>query len=151
MRVVLQRVSEASVKVAGETVGSIGRGYMALVGFASSDGDAEIEAIASKIVNLRVFPDENNRFNKSLIDVDGEILAVSQITLYADCRKGRRPSFTDAALPEQGRELFDRFIGKLKGFPIKNIQTGTFQAMMEVSLVNSGPVTIYLDSKDFVK
>ncbi len=148
MRTILQKVSEASVVVDGETVGKINKGYMLLVGFGINDTEEDLSVMINKIINLRIFPDENHKLNLSLLDADGEILAVSQFTLYADCRKGRRPSFTDAAPPEKGLELFNRFIEKLKQTPVRRIETGVFQAMMQVKLINEGPVTIYLDSKD---
>jgi D-tyrosyl-tRNA(Tyr) deacylase len=151
MRVVLQRVSEASVSVDGEIVGQIGVGFLVLVGFGMNDTEEDLNVIVNKIIGLRVFPDDNHKMNLSILDVNGEILAVSQFTLYADCRKGRRPSFTEAAPPIKGLELFEQFIHMLKTTSVKKIATGTFQAMMKVQLVNDGPVTIYLDSKDLIK
>jgi len=151
MRVVLQRVSEASVSVEDNMVGEIGKGYLALVGFGLDDTEKDIEAMVNKIVHLRIFPDENHKLNLSILDIGGEILVVSQFTLYADCRKGRRPSFTEASPPERGAELFNRFVDLLKASPVKNVKTGIFQAIMQVKLINEGPVTVILDSKDLLK
>ncbi|MFH0792699.1 MAG: D-aminoacyl-tRNA deacylase [bacterium] len=150
MRAVLQRVKRAQVTVGGEVVGRIERGLLVLAGVAQGDADADLDAMAAKIVNLRIFADENNKFNLSLLDVGGALLVVSQFTLFADCRKGRRPSFLGAAPPAEASALFDRFVAKLRalGAPV---QTGVFQAMMEVELVNDGPVTIMLDSEEFGK
>lgn len=153
MRVVVQRVREARVEVEGEVVGRIGGaadgagGLLLLVGIGKQDTEATLEAMARKIVNLRIFGDEAGRMNRSLLETGGEVLAVSQFTLYADCRKGRRPSFVDAAEPERGRALFDRFVEALRGLGRK-VETGRFGAMMDVHLVNEGPVTIWLDSDE---
>jgi len=145
MRVVLQRVSEASVTIDGRVHGAIGQGYMALVGFDAQDNDEIIERMAEKIVHLRVFEDENEKMNLSLLDVGGDILSISQFTLYADCRKGRRPSFIDAAKPSVSSPLYDRFNDELRTLGVK-VETGVFGAMMDVALVNDGPTTIVLDS-----
>ncbi|RUS47713.1 D-aminoacyl-tRNA deacylase [Cohnella sp. AR92] len=147
MRVVLQRVSQASVRVEGKTVGEIGKGLLLLVGIAPGDGDKELAWMADKVAGLRIFEDEAGRMNLSASDIGGEILSVSQFTLYGDCRKGRRPNFMGAAKPELASVLYDRFNGLLreKGF---NVGTGVFGAMMDVSLVNDGPVTLILDSPE---
>jgi D-aminoacyl-tRNA deacylase len=146
MRVVLQRVSEASVQVGGYTVGSVGSGYMALVGVGRRDGPEQARALAAKAATLRVFEDEQGKSNLSLLDVGGGVLVVSQFTLYADCRKGRRPSFTDAADPGPAAELVEIFRAELErqGVPTA---AGEFGAHMVVSLVNDGPFTILLDSE----
>ncbi|VTX82709.1 D-aminoacyl-tRNA deacylase [Limosilactobacillus oris] len=141
MRVVLQKVSHAQVSIAGEVVGKIGKGYMLLVGFAPNDGDAELDYLVHKIVNLRVFEVENGKMNRGLKDVDGEILSVSQFTLYADTRHGNRPGFTDAAKPEIAAPLYDRFNAKLAATGV-HVETGHFGADMQVDLENDGPVTI---------
>ena len=146
MRVVLQRVSRAQVRVAGETVGEVGRGFVALVGFASGDTDETLGWMADKILQLRVFSDSDDKMNLALADVNGAVLVVSEFTLYGDVSKGRRPSFIGAAPPEQARALYERFVAVMKaragGIPIA---TGQFQAMMEVELVNDGPVTLILE------
>ena len=146
MRVVLQRVSRAQVRVAGETVGEVGRGFVALVGFAPGDTDETLAWMADKILQLRVFSDADDKMNLALADVHGGVLVVSQFTLYGDSSKGRRPSFIGAAPPEQARALYERFVTELKGragsIPIA---TGQFQAMMDVELVNDGPVTLILE------
>ena len=146
MRAVWQRVSEACVTAGGEEVGRIGRGALVLLGVEQDDTEKDAGFIADKCVNLRLFEDETGRFNRSLLDVGGEILIVSQFTLLGDCRKGRRPSFSRAARPEKARRLYEtviRFISA-QGLPV---QTGRFQAYMQVSLVNNGPVTVLLDSR----
>ncbi len=151
MRVLLQRVKEARVTVAGKIVGQIGKvapgGLLALVGIGKSDTEADLDPMVRKILNLRIFEDNEGKMNRSLLDIGGEILAVSQFTLYADCRKGRRPSFIGAADPESGRELFDQWVEKLRAAGT-HVETGEFGAMMEVSLINDGPVTIWLDSEE---
>lgn len=154
MRILIQRVSEARVTVGGEVVGEIavrdGRsgpvGLALLVGVGGEDTEAVLEPMARKVVNLRIFPDENGKMNRSLLDAGGEILAVSQFTLYADCRKGRRPSFLGAAPPELGERLFNGFVDVLRAHGPR-VATGRFGAMMDVALVNHGPVTIWLDSE----
>lgn len=148
MRVLLQRVSRARVAVDGREVGAIGAGLLLLVGIGAedeADGGAALEPMARKILGLRIFADEQRRMNRSVVEVGGGLLAVSQFTLHADCRRGRRPSFADAARPGAARELFDRFVDLLRtsGLPVA---TGEFGAMMDVELVNDGPVTIWLDS-----
>ncbi len=145
MRAVVQRVSEASVTVDGRVVGAIGRGFLVLLGVTHGDGEAEALWLARKIAGLRIFEDEAGKFNRSLADVGGAMLVVSQFTLYGDARKGRRPSFTDAARPEHAEPLCDRFVELLRaeGVPV---ETGVFGAMMAVQLVNDGPVTLWLDT-----
>lgn len=144
MRIVLQRVKEASVTVDGVEVARIGRGLLLLVGIGKEDGEGELAFWARKIPELRVFPDAAGKFNLSLRDVDGEILCVSQFTLYGDCRKGRRPSFSEAAPGPAAERLFHRFVELLaaQGVPVK---AGIFGAKMEVGLVNDGPVTLILE------
>jgi D-aminoacyl-tRNA deacylase len=146
VRIVLQRVKSARVDVASETVGSIGVGLVILVGVTQTDGPEDAEYLADKVVQLRIFPDEAGRMNRSLLEARGAVLVVSQFTLYGDCRKGRRPSFDHAAPPEQARALYERFIERLKSSDIA-VETGVFQAEMEVHLINDGPVTFLLDSK----
>ena len=145
MRAVVQRVSEASVTVDGQVVGAIGRGFLVLLGVTHTDGEAEALWLARKIAGLRIFEDEAGKFNLALAEVRGAALVVSQFTLYGDARKGRRPSFTDAARPEHAEPLCDRFVELLRaeGVPV---ETGVFGAMMAVQLVNDGPVTLWLDT-----
>jgi D-tyrosyl-tRNA(Tyr) deacylase len=144
MRVLLQRVREASVRVEGEVVGAIDRGFVALVGVGHADGEAQVAWLAKKVAGLRVFEDDEGKFNRSLLDVGGAALVVSQFTLYADSRKGRRPSFTDAAPPEVAEPLVARFADLLRaeGVPV---EMGVFGAMMLVEIHNDGPVTIWLE------
>jgi len=146
VRVVLQRVSRAAVRVEGKTLGEIGRGFLVLAGFAPTDHDAVLEWMADKILGLRLFGDEEGKMNRDLAEVGGGVLVVSQFTLYGDARKGRRPSFIDAAPPEIAIPLYARFVALLRekagGIPIA---TGEFGAMMEVELVNDGPVTLLLE------
>jgi D-aminoacyl-tRNA deacylase len=146
MRIVLQRVKSARVDVAGETVGSIGIGLVILLGVTQADNQEDAEYLANKVVQLRIFPDEAGRMNRSLLEAGGALLVVSQFTLYGDCRKGRRPSFDHAAPPEQARALYECFIARLKSSNIA-VETGVFQAEMEIHLINDGPVTFILDSK----
>uniref|UniRef100_UPI0011CBAE84 D-aminoacyl-tRNA deacylase n=1 Tax=Stieleria maiorica TaxID=2795974 RepID=UPI0011CBAE84 len=143
MKVVLQRVSEASVSVAGEVVGEIGTGFLALVGIGHGDDETVVRWMAEKTAVLRVFEDEAGKMNRSVIDVGGSVLAVSQFTLYGDCRKGRRPAFTDAAPPEVAERLYELYVEELKGQGI-GVETGVFAADMKVALVNDGPVTMLL-------
>lgn len=145
MRAVIQRVRSASVKVDGELVSEIGAGLLIFLGIAHDDTETELEYIANKVANLRIFEDADGKMNCSLLDIGGEALVVSQFTLYGDCRKGRRPSFIDAARPEVANALYEQFITALEQQNIPT-QGGTFQAMMDVQLVNDGPVTILLDS-----
>ncbi|MCS7020604.1 MAG: D-aminoacyl-tRNA deacylase [Gemmataceae bacterium] len=145
MRAVLQRVSRARVTVAGETVGEIGTGWLVLLGVGVGDTPAEGEWLAEKVVQLRAFPDEQGKMNRSVQEVGGAILVVSQFTLYGDCRKGRRPSFTQAAPPEVARPLYEAFVQSLRALGVP-VATGRFAADMEVELVNAGPVTFVLES-----
>jgi D-tyrosyl-tRNA(Tyr) deacylase len=146
MKTVIQRVKSASVDVDGLTVGKIGKGLLVLLGVGKGDGDADLAYLTSKLPDLRIFEDSSGKFNLSLKEVGGEMLIVSQFTLYGDCRKGRRPSFTDAAEPAEARRFYEAFIQKVKeqGIPV---QAGEFQAKMAVHLVNDGPVTLLLDSR----
>ena len=146
MRAVVQRVREAKVVVEEKIVGEIKHGLLCFVGVGKEDQETDADYLATKIPQLRIFADNEGKFNRSLLDIKGEILVVSQFTLFGDCRKGRRPSFTDAAEPEQARRLYHRFITNLKGQEIPVAQ-GEFQAHMEVELVNDGPVTLLLESK----
>ena len=145
MRVVLQRVKNASVTVSGERISEIGEGLLLLVGVAKDDGEGEAGWLAEKIVGLRIFNDEEGKMNLGVRDVGGEILAVSQFTLLADTRKGKRPSFINAALPEEAELLFDHFCERLRAAGVASVKTGRFGAMMDVALVNDGPVTIVLE------
>jgi D-tyrosyl-tRNA(Tyr) deacylase len=145
MRAVIQRVSEARVTVAGSVLGEIGPGLLALLGVAKPDTPAHAEFLAEKILNLRVFPDEAGKMNRSLLDVTGALLVISQFTLYGDCRKGRRPSFDDAAPAEQARPLYEHFVEVARRSGVR-VETGVFQAHMEVSLINDGPVTLLVES-----
>ena len=146
MRAVIQRVRSSSVTVEDEVIGKIGKGLLVLLGVETSDKTDDAKYLADKIVNLRVFEDRDHKMNRSLIDMGGEMLVVSQFTLLGDCKKGRRPSFVKAAPPELANELYEQFVElvRQKGVTVK---TGRFQAMMEVSLVNDGPVTLIVESK----
>lgn len=146
MRAVVQRVSHGWVKVEGRERGRIGQGLVVLVAVGKDDTPQDAAYLAEKVLGLRIFPDSEGKFNYSLKDVNGEVLVVSQFTLYGDCRKGKRPSFSDAALPEQALSLYEEFLSKLSESGLR-IVTGEFQTMMEVGIVNDGPVTILLDSK----
>ena len=146
MRAVVQRVSSASVTTGGERLGAIGRGLVVLLGVATGDGEADAAYMAEKIANLRIFEDEAGKMNRSLIETGGAVLAISQFTLFGDCRKGRRPSFVEAAPPDVGRALYDRFCEAVRSHGVR-VETGRFQAMMDVALVNDGPVTILVDSR----
>lgn len=145
MRIVLQRVKEASVTVGGERISEIGTGLVLLVGVAQRDGEAEADWLARKVAGLRIMGDEEGKMNLSVRDVGGEVLAVSQFTLLADTRKGKRPSFVHAALPEIAEPLFDHFCERLRDVGVGSVKTGSFGAMMDVALVNDGPVTIILE------
>ena len=149
MRVLVQRVSSANVVVDGKITGEIGPGLLLLVGVTHVDTEAVEDRMADKIVKLRIFSDEQGLMNKSVLDTGGRLLAVSQFTLYADAKKGNRPSYTDAARPEQASPAFDRFVAKLAARIGQPVPTGVFGADMKVSLVNDGPVTIWLDSEAF--
>lgn len=144
MRVVLQRVSEATVTVDGQIVGAIGLGYLLLVGIGQGDTEADCDWLAEKVAGLRLFPDEAGKMNRSLADVGGSVLAVSQFTLYGDCSRGRRPSFTGAAGLDLGKALYERFVAKLRELGLR-VETGVFQAHMQVALVNDGPVTLLVE------
>ena len=148
MRVVVQRVSSARVVVAGQAVGEIGPGLCMLLGVAGDDREEDAERLAGRIARLRIFENEEGRFDRSLLDTGGEALVVSQFTLIADTAKGNRPSFTDAAPPEQAEWLYERFCGVLRDLGVR-VETGAFGARMEVGLVNDGPVTIVLDAPPF--
>ena len=134
------------MSVDGETVGSIDRGFVVLLGVGGEDDASDITYLADKIANLRIFPDDDDRMNLSLLDIGGTALVVSQFTLYGDCRRGRRPSFTEAAPPDRADALYEEFVAALSERGV-SVQTGVFRAMMDVQLVNDGPVTILLDSK----
>ena len=146
MRVVVQRVTSAKVDVEGKTVGMIGNGLLLLIGVAQDDTREDVEFVAGKCANLRIFEDDQDKMNRSLLEVGGEILAISQFTLLGDTRKGRRPSFIDAADPEKGNTLYDYFIECLKKEGI-HVEKGIFGAMMDVQLTNRGPVTLIVESK----
>ena len=145
MRAVVQRVSRASVEVEGRVVGEIGPGLLVLLGVAGTDANADADYLAEKIAGLRIFEDENGKMNLSVADVGGAVLAISQFTLYGDVRRGKRPSFDDAARPERARELYEYFVMQIRQRGL-HCETGEFQAMMAVSLINEGPVTVLLDS-----
>ena len=147
MKALLQRVTGASVSVAGETVGRIGRGLVVLVGVASGDTERDAQYLARKTVGLRIFSDEASKFNLSALDIKGELLVVSQFTLLADTRKGRRPSFVEAAPPAQAEVLFEQFVEQARASGLK-VETGRFQQYMQVEIHNDGPVTILLDSRE---
>ncbi|HEY3416377.1 MAG TPA: D-aminoacyl-tRNA deacylase [Armatimonadota bacterium] len=146
MRAVVQRVSQAQVRVAGEVVGEVGMGFLVLLGVGQGDTEADADYLAEKIANLRIFEDAEGKMNLSLLDVQGGALVISQFTLYGDARRGRRPSFSDAAPPEEANRLYEYFCEWLAGHGLP-VSRGVFQAMMSVSLVNKGPVTLLVDSK----
>jgi len=153
MRIVIQRVSEAKVTVDGETLGDISTGFLALVGFGKQDtpdlaGSPAWNKILDKLLNLRVFPDEQDRMNRSLTDISGDLMLISQFTLYASCKKGRRPSFTDACPPDIAEPLFDRLLADARSQAPNKVATGQFGAMMDLDFTNWGPVTIILDSDE---
>lgn len=145
MRVCLQRVSEASVQIDGEQVGAIGHGVLVLLGIGQQDTSHEVKQLVDKIVNLRIFADEQQKMNLSLLDVGGQMLVISQFTLWGDCRKGRRPSFVEAADPELAEPLYEEFVEEVRSRGV-TAETGRFGAMMQVSLVNDGPVTLVIES-----
>jgi D-aminoacyl-tRNA deacylase len=146
MRAVVQRVSRASVRVQGELVGEIGIGLLVLLGVGQEDGEADADYLAEKVAGLRIFEDDGGKMNLSVTEVGGAVLAVSQFTLFGDVRRGKRPSFDAAARPERARELYEYFVKSVRRLGLR-CETGRFQATMEVELVNSGPVTILIDSK----
>jgi len=146
MKAVIQRVKSASVEVDGRIVGDIGRGLMVLLGIGKDDTIRDIQWMVDKIINLRIFENENGKLDESLLDIKGELLLVSQFTLYGDCSKGRRPSFTDAMGAEEAKRLFEIFVAKAKE-KIEKVETGIFQTTMNVSIINEGPVTLIVDSK----
>jgi len=145
MKLLLQRISQASVKIDQQTKGKIEKGLLTFVGFSHSDTQEIVDKLTAKLLNLRIFSDKEDKMNLSIRDIKGEILIVSQFTLYADCHKGNRPSFIDAAKPDQAKELYDYFVQKCKESAFK-VETGEFGAYMQISLINDGPVTIVLKS-----
>ena len=145
MRAVVQRVKESTVKTDNEIVGQIGSGLLVLLGVAKDDTAKEVDYLANKIINLRIFEDQDGKMNRSLLETGGELLAVSQFTLLADCRKGRRPSFIEAAEPEKAIDLYEKFVNMVRAKGI-GVQTGRFRAVMEVALINDGPVTVIIES-----
>ncbi len=145
MRALLQRVSQASVEADGQIVGAIQRGLVVFLGISKDDGVEDAACLAGKVVHLRIFPDADGKMNRSLIEAEGSLLVISQFTLYGDCRKGRRPSFDEAARPEQARALYEQFVSLCRAFGV-SVETGIFQAMMRVHLVNDGPVTFLCES-----
>lgn len=147
MRALVQRVTRASVTIGGEVTARIGAGYLVLLGVGEGDTPAEAERLWSKLRDLRIMEDDEGRVNRSLMDTAGDVLVVSQFTLYANCRRGRRPSFTDAAFPDLARELYEYFV-ELARRDVERVQTGTFAADMSVDLVNDGPFTVMLDTAD---
>lgn len=147
MRAVVQRVSRAKVTVDGDVVGEIGAGLCVLLGAGTGDGDADVDYVVNKVANLRVFEDNDGKMNRSVLDIGGGVLTVSQFTLYGDARKGRRPAFTGALEPIAAEALCEQFVAKLRSAGVEPVETGTFRAMMDVELVNAGPVTILLDSR----
>ena len=147
MKALLQRVTGASVSIDGEIVGRIGQGLVVFVGVAEGDTEKDVEYLVQKTAGLRIFADEEGKFNLSALDIRGELLLVSQFTLLADTKKGRRPSFTGAAPPERAEELFERFVEQAQATGLK-VETGRFQQYMQVKIHNDGPVTIMLDSRD---
>jgi len=146
MRAVVQRVREASVRVDGVVVGAVGRGLLILLGVGNGDSEKDADFLAEKVLNLRVFPDDDGQMNRSVVDVRGGLLVVSQFTLYGDARRGRRPSYVDAAPPEEANRLYERFVSRVRPSGLE-VATGVFRATMDVALVNEGPVTLLLDSR----
>ncbi len=146
MKAVIQRVDFATVVVDDTIVGAIGKGFLVLLGVEKDDEQADVNYLVDKIINLRIFEDDNGKMNRSLMDISGELLVVSQFTLLADCRKGRRPSFVNAGEPELAEKLYEYFITNART-KVEKVATGTFQALMKIELLNNGPVTILLDSR----
>ncbi|MBP8645916.1 MAG: D-tyrosyl-tRNA(Tyr) deacylase [Syntrophobacteraceae bacterium] len=146
MRAVVQRVSEACVDIGGETVGRIGLGVVVFLGVGPDDGPEDVRYMADKVLRLRIFPDDGDKMNLSVLDIRGEVLVVSQFTLYGDCRKGRRPSYAGAAPPEKAQRFYGDFVSELRTRGLR-VETGRFQEKMRVRLVNDGPVTLLMDSK----
>lgn len=146
MRIVIQRVTNASVKVDGDTVGSIGEGILILLGIADTDTEDDIRYLADKAAGLRIFRDENDKMNLSLLDIGGEVLVISQFTLYGDCRKGRRPSFDKAGKPDFAEMMYEKFLAYMRSI-VPKVECGIFGADMKVELLNNGPVTLIIDSK----
>lgn len=151
MRVVLQRVSFANVEINKEIKGKCEKGFLVLLGVKQGDTEKEADFLASKVANLRVFSDENDKMNLSLLDIGGETLVISNFTLYADCSHGRRPSFINAEKPDKANELYEYFCSKLKEQGVNSVEKGEFGADMKVSLLNDGPVTIILDTEEIMK
>ena len=147
MRVLLQRAASGSVTVDGECIGKIGKGLVLLIGVTGTDTPEDVDYLVNKCVNLRIFEDENGKMNLSLLETGGEILAVSQFTLYGDCVKGRRPGFDAAAEPVLAKKLYDLFVGRLRQAGVRKVDTGKFGADMKVSILNDGPVTFMLESR----
>ena len=148
MRAVVQRVKQSTVTTGNEIVGQIGSGLLVLLGVAKDDTAKDAEYLANKIINLRIFEDQDSKMNRSLLETGGELLAVSQFTLLADCRKGRRPSFIEAAKAKKATALYERFVNRVRAEGVA-VQTGRFRAMMEVALINDGPVTIIVESPQY--
>jgi len=146
MRAVVQRVKESSVKTGNEIISQIGSGILVLLGVAREDGSSDAEYLAHKIANLRIFEDQNGKMNRSLLETGGEMLVVSQFTLLGDCRKGRRPSFAAAAEPQKAAVIYEHFVAQARRLGV-SVETGRFRAMMEVALINDGPVTLILESR----
>ncbi len=151
MRFVLQRVTYANVEIDGKEIAKIGKGLLILVGIGKDTTDEEMRFLVEKAINLRIFQDDAGKMNLSVLDIKGEILLVSQFTLYADCRKGRRPSYTDAAPPDDAKKMFERCVEIFKEIYPYKVESGVFQAMMNINLCNAGPVTIYLDGQKLRK
>ena len=147
MRACIQRVSEASVTVEGEVTGRIAKGFVVLLGIGHNDGQEDAEWLADKVVGLRVFEDDAGKMNRSIVEASGAMLIISQFTLYGDCRRGRRPSFTDAAPPERAEQLYEAFVARVQAAGIE-VATGRFREHMLVSLVNDGPVTLWIDTAE---